>query len=151
MTPAIIVDLDGTLADMEHRVKYVRQEKKDWKTFFGKMVEDSLNEWCKQIIDKFKHTHKIIILTGRPYDYCQVTMNWIDKNSVHYDYVFMRKKNDYRRDDLIKREIYKEKIKPNFDVLFCIDDRQAVVDMWRNEGLVCLQCQQWAEEKKSGG
>ena len=40
----------------------------------------------------------------------------------------------------IKKEIYRHLIKPYYDVLFAIDDRQQVVDLWRDEGLVCLQC-----------
>ena len=31
------------------------------------------------------------------------------------------------------------------DILFVVDDRQKVVDMWREEGLTCLQCADWEE------
>ena len=33
-------------------------------------------------------------------------------------------------------------------VLFVVDDRQRVVDMWRAEGITCLQCEAWPEYKR---
>jgi hypothetical protein len=35
--------------------------------------------------------------------------------------------------------IYENLIKPEYNVLCTIDDRQRVVDMWRSIGLTCLQ------------
>ena len=52
----------------------------------------------------------------------------------------MRKDYDNRQDAVIKEEIYKLHIQPKFNVLFCVDDRKQVVDMWRRIGLICLQC-----------
>jgi hypothetical protein len=51
----------------------------------------------------------------------------------------MRKRNDFRKDFEVKREIYEAQIANRFDVLCVFDDRQQVVDMWREVGLVCLQ------------
>lgn len=52
----------------------------------------------------------------------------------------MRASLDYRKDFEVKKEIFENKIRDFFQVLFVVDDRQQVVDMWRNLGLVCLQC-----------
>lgn len=38
----------------------------------------------------------------------------------------------------------RKNIKDKYDVLFAIDDRSSVVDMWRDLGLVCLQCAEGA-------
>jgi hypothetical protein len=51
----------------------------------------------------------------------------------------MRKQGDFRRDSIVKKEIYDNDIKGKFDVEFVLDDRQQVVDMWREIGLKCLQ------------
>ena len=51
----------------------------------------------------------------------------------------MRKEGDHRRDSIVKKEIYDTLIKDEFDVEFVLDDRQQVVDMWREIGLKCLQ------------
>ena len=51
----------------------------------------------------------------------------------------MRAAGDDRKDEIIKREIYNREIKPAFDVLCVLDDRDQVVRMWRAMGLTCLQ------------
>ena len=51
----------------------------------------------------------------------------------------MRQDDDYRFDEIIKEEIYTNNIKDNFKVLFVLDDRTKVVNMWRKIGLTCLQ------------
>jgi hypothetical protein len=51
----------------------------------------------------------------------------------------MRKYGDYRKDYVVKREIYEQLIAPDYDILCVLDDRNSVVDMWREIGLTCLQ------------
>ncbi len=51
----------------------------------------------------------------------------------------MRKTDDFRPDEDVKKEIYNENIKNKFNVLYVFDDRNSVVNIWRNEGLTCLQ------------
>lgn len=40
---AIIVDLDGTLCNAEHRKHYVEAKKKDWKSFYNGIAQDKPN------------------------------------------------------------------------------------------------------------
>ena len=51
----------------------------------------------------------------------------------------MRKTGDNRKDSIIKEEIYRNLIEPNYNIEFVLDDRNQVVDMWRRIGLTCLQ------------
>lgn len=51
----------------------------------------------------------------------------------------MRKNNDFRPDEEIKKEIYFDKIINNYNILFILDDRAKVVKMWRELKLTCLQ------------
>lgn len=137
---AIIVDLDGTLADIRIRLKHLQGKKKDWKSFNKTIETDALHEWCREIMVRFSHDHKIVIVSGRTDDLKKQTEAWLKKFDVPYHYIFMRKGNDFRPDNIIKLEIFENNIRDKFHVLFVLDDRQKVVDMWRNEGLVVLQC-----------
>ena len=56
--------------------------------------------------------------------------------------VYMRDKNDSRKDTIIKHEIYENYIKNKFNVRVIYDDRNSVVDMWRSLGLKCFQVQE---------
>ena len=145
-TKAIIVDLDGTLCNISHRRKWVdgSMGKKDcWNKFFEGIEDDKLNWWCYFICESVRLTKiaEIIFLTGRPENYEHITRQWLSEHIEPYSYyLYMRKDGDFRQDSIVKEEIYRKHIEKNFEIIFCIDDRQQVVDMWRSKGLVCLQC-----------
>ena len=137
--PAILIDLDGTLANISHRrEKFLKNN--DWGDFNSKINADSLNYWCREIIDKFKSSYKIIIVTGRKRHLEKETLGWLKNNGVFYDDIYFRETKDYRKDYIIKKEIYERDILKKYNVLFVVDDRESVVKMWRGRGLVCLQC-----------
>lgn len=141
MKEAIIVDIDGTLADVEHRVHHVRGDNKNWKAFNQSMENDQLNVWCKKLIDAMKAKHlEVLLVTGRDEDYRTHTEKWLKQHQITYDHLWMRSAKDYRSDDIIKKEIYQQKISDHYNILFVVDDRISVVKMWRSLGLVCLQC-----------
>lgn len=45
---------------------------------------------------------------------------------------------DNRKDDIVKEEIFWDKIAENYNVECAFDDR--VMEMWRRIGVNCLQC-----------
>jgi hypothetical protein len=52
----------------------------------------------------------------------------------------MRKTGDMRKDSLVKEEIYNSNIAPNYNVFLILDDRDQVIDLWRNKlGLTAFQ------------
>lgn len=142
MERAIIVDLDGTLCDCEHRVHHVSGSgKKNWKEFNELMSEDELNNWCLDLIHAMVATnHKVLFVTGREDQYEEKTKEWLARHLVPYDELHMRESNDFREDSEIKKDIYNQRIKDKYKVTFVVDDRKSVVTMWREIGLVCLQC-----------
>jgi predicted secreted acid phosphatase len=144
---AIICDLDGTYFDTTHRQSFMQGKKKDWKNFNANIPGDSVHEWCRELVfAMFFRGFHIIFCSGREDSYKDVTMEGlIDKMGLENmqmvrPSLFMRKAKDHRQDYIVKTEIYKTYIEPKYDVLFCIDDRQQVVDGWRALGLTCLQC-----------
>lgn len=140
MKKAIICDIDGTLSNPEKRRKFLEGDKKNWKGFYSGMDLDEINLWCKEIIERFKKDHEIMMVTGRSSGYETITRDWLLANEVPYDHLFMREKGDHREDYLVKAIIYENYIQDYFDVLFVIEDRTQVVEMWREKGLVVLQC-----------
>ena len=53
----------------------------------------------------------------------------------------MRNAEDKRSDKDVKEEILEKHINKS-SVWFVLDDRDAVVEMWRENGLCCLQAQE---------
>lgn len=142
---AIIIDLDGTLANIEER-RNTLFKNNNFDEFYKGIKNDKINNWCREIINKFNNNYSIILVTGRE-DISEVrkdTYDWLEKNQIHFDKIYFRKRKDNRKDSIIKEEIFEEKIKNKYEILFVIDDRKQVVEMWRKKGLVCLQCD-WGE------
>ncbi|MDO9183936.1 MAG: HAD family acid phosphatase [Bacteriovorax sp.] len=138
---AILVDLDGTLCDVEHRVHHVQGSNKNWKAFNELMVHDELNHWCFELMAAMtSRDYKIIFVTGRGEANRAATENWLKKHSVDYEHLYMRGLLDQREDADVKEDIYYQKIEQNYQVLFVVDDRKSVVERWRKLELICLQC-----------
>jgi hydroxymethylpyrimidine pyrophosphatase-like HAD family hydrolase len=138
---AVICDLDGTLCNADHRKHNVEGDKKDWEAFYASLYYDLPNVWCLRLIRAMENIDfEIIFVSGRPEEWRGKTLEWLEIFWCSSGPLFMRKDKDFRQDAIIKEEIYREHIEPKYDVLFCIDDRKQVVDMWRRIGLVCLQC-----------
>jgi len=145
---AVIVDIDGTIANIEHRRRFVRPDKplvegekfkKDWNGFFSTMHEDKPNGWCVSLVNLLSKQYSIVFCSGRPDNYKNITEIWLD-GYVKYDNLFMRPRNDSRKDSVTKEIILDFEILPRYVPYFMIDDRQQVVDLWRSRGYVCLQC-----------
>lgn len=143
----IVFDLDGTLANIDHRAYYVRQDKPDWDKFYSACDKDTPNLWCVEMMHSFMDQgFVILIVSARRDTEKSKTLAWLRYHSVKYDdLIMLRKGNDNTEDKKLKREWLKSYGKEN--ILLVVDDRQKVVDMWREEGLVCLQCYAWKEHE----
>jgi hypothetical protein len=146
----VVVDIDGTLSNLSHRLHLVRKEKPEWDLFFKQAADDTVNEWCKELINSlWNNGIKILLVSGRPESIRTITKRWLSQNGIHYDKLFLlRGVKDYTPDDQLKREWGK---KFGFSkILFVVDDRTKVVQMWRDEGATCLQCDRWEEYSHRG-
>ena len=144
----VVVDLDGTLADVSHRLSYVRSRPPDWPAFFARVSNDRLNAWCRDLIRALTPAYRIVIVSGRPMSTFDDTRAWLERNHVPYDdLVLVRAINDHSPDQELKRAWLRSYGKER--ILFTVDDRQKVVNMWREEGVVCLQCAAWEEPDKT--
>ncbi len=137
----LIVDLDGTLADNSERQHWVTGERKNWTRFFEDIPNDKLVTPVLEIIKVFHFSgFKIVVVTGRPEDYREKTISWMVEKGVDY-YIscyFFRKSKDFRADQIVKRDILSEIRQSGFDARFAIEDRMIVSEMWKSEGLFCL-------------
>lgn len=136
---AIIVDLDGTLCDLSHRLHFIQGEKKDWDGFFANVHMDKPLHNMLDIVMALADTYKIILCSGRPERAREATRQWLFHNGCHFDDLYMRKDKDHREDHVIKQEALQE-IQKKYTVIAAIDDRKQVVDMWRRNNILCLQC-----------
>lgn len=126
---AIIVDVDGTLADHTG----IRSPF-DWSS----VSKDRPNEEIIDIVNRFHEDHHVIIMTGRDGVALEDTKRWLTSNYVPYDEIYIREAGDTRKDSIIKRELFDKHVRGKYNVRFVIDDRLQVIYMWRSLGLRVL-------------
>lgn len=132
----IVCDIDGTIADIQHRLHWVKGEEKNWDRFFAEMHKDTVREGTHMMLKEYhKNGYEIIFVSARPEDYREVTENWLLENvDVPYLTLLMRPSNDKREDSIVKTEIYNKFLK-NLDIETVIDDRPRVIRAWQALGL----------------
>jgi len=138
----VIFDIDGTLADIEHRRRFLDGTRPDWRRFNAAMGDDTPN---LPIVNLYKvlwasGAYDLQIVTGRNEAFRKITETWLTWNEIPFNRVLMRADKDQRTDNIIKGDILAQLRAEGRDIAFAVDDRQQVVDMWRANGVTCLQC-----------
>lgn len=136
-----VFDLDNTLSDAEHRSHLARN--KLWDDFHIRAEHDEAVPAIKSLCEALWNGGKqIVILTGRPEKYRNITTNWLQKQSIRFDGLLMRPNDDFRQDYDFKAHMLQmlcnsECLQPSSIVVF--EDRDTVVKALRPLGYTVLQ------------
>lgn len=129
----VIFDIDGTLADVSERIRHLQKKPKNWKGFFRGMAQDkaikSMVRLCNIL---YSSGVRITLCSGRSEEHRSETVKWLARPGVKYHELRLRRDGDRRSDVTVKREMLAGIDKTK--VLFVVEDRSRVVQMWRSEG-----------------
>jgi len=121
----IIFDVDGTIADVEHRRHFVSQKPADWKSFREQTKFDTPVEWVCDIAKRFiAQGDNVAFFSARNESEREITekqiSEWIGKG---HQGLFLRPDGDFRRDDEFKSDLADkfEEVGGKIDIVF--DDR----------------------------
>jgi phosphoglycolate phosphatase-like HAD superfamily hydrolase len=147
----IIFDLDGTLADCEHRRHFLYDEKTlfrrkpDWDAFFEACDQDSpikqvIQMWNDQISLGGMGSHEI--WSGRSSSVRKKTEDWLSNNLLCFDpnQLKMRPVGDSTPDDILKEQWLNEALTAGKTIDYVFDDRPKVIRMWRKRGIFAFNC-----------
>jgi phosphoglycolate phosphatase-like HAD superfamily hydrolase len=145
---AWIFDIDGTLANTDHRIHHIKPvegQKKSWGSFFREAYKDKPYDHVliiNQMVASWGvlEADKIVVMTARPEDRKEDTIVWLEEHGVKYDMLFMRPVNERKPDYEVKRDLYREHLKDSYEIVCAFEDRLQVAKMWREEGIPVLLC-----------
>ncbi len=102
---------------------------------------DEPNEIVVSVLRDWRERGKhIVIVSARNDKNRDVTERWLNQYGIHYDALYMRKDGDYRPDNVFKQELLDNIREGGEDLIERVyDDRNQVVDMWRSNGIDCIQ------------
>jgi len=130
----VLCDIDGTIADISHRLHYVKQEPKNWQAFFECCDEDAIRHDVADMLGKHRDEgREIIFVSGRPETYRRQTEQWL--SFIPYTALFMRGAHDRRPDTVVKEEMLHRYFRDTSVIHEIIDDRPSVIAMWKNHGI----------------
>lgn len=135
-----VFDLDGTLCDITHRLPFIKREKPDWDGFFAACDKDTA-KWdvIGLLMAAYGGRDEVVIVSGRSDVVMGKTKAWLKKHGINYDHLIMREEGNHEPDFKFKERILTKTLGVK-NVRYVVDDRQQVVDMWRRNGVTCLQC-----------
>ncbi len=128
-----VVDLDGVLADVRHRLHHVRSAPKDWDAFFAAALADPLLEQGHQTVSRLAEVFDIVYLSGRPERCREDTLTWLERHALPRGEVLLRRPGDRRPARLMKVEVL-DRLSVERSIAVLVDDDPLVLDAARDAG-----------------
>lgn len=146
---AIIVDVDGTLADVSgirHYVLRPRNEK-DFDAFHKAALFAPINEMVATFIRQANDAGvAVFIVTARKSMWERLTRTWLAKHGVVYDALCMRGNKDQRKDVEVKRDILAV-IRQTHTPVMAVDDNPSIIELWESEDIPTVTIEGWEEDQ----
>lgn len=126
LRPVAVIDIDGVVADVRHRVRFLDSHPRDWDAFFGAAADDAPLSVGVERVTQLAVNHDIVWLTGRPEWLREVTVAWFAQHGLPGGRLIMRRGRDRRPARLVKRGELR-RLSAGRTVAIVIDDDPAVV------------------------
>lgn len=134
-----IIDIDGTIADVTHRLHHIQSTPKNWDAFFEACDGDAPIEHMRALTNALGEAHAVVYASGRPERTRAKTWNWIVEHGFGDGVLYMRADGDHRDDSIVKAEMLDRIRADGYQPLLAFEDRSRVVEMWRRLGIPCAQ------------
>lgn len=131
---AVIENEHGVFLADKSKIKF----KPDYEAFNNSLEKDIPNKYVAEICKALSEEYAIYICTGRPEKFRERTEDWLSENNIPYNQIWMRPDNNKEPDDVLKKRMLDSIVK-TCNVIAVFDDRDKVVKMWRENGLLCCQ------------
>lgn len=146
-TPWAVLDIDGVLADVRHRLRHVEARPKDWDAFFAAAPEDLLLPEGLAVARRLATDHRLVYLTGRPERCRNDTAAWLAHHQLPEGDLLMRPDRDRRPSRQYKLDRLRS-LQRRASVAVLVDDDVAVVSAARTAGFTVLHAD-WMSPQQS--
>ncbi len=137
--PAVLVDIDGVLADAGHRLHFLQRQPRDWDAFFEAAADDPPLPGGLRLLDLFDTELVIVLVTGRPARLRDLTVTWLEAHGVTWDLLAMRPPGDRSAASNLKRRTLDVLRAAGWEPRLAIDDDEAVVTAYARAGVPCFR------------
>jgi hypothetical protein len=128
-----VIDLDGVVADVRHRLHHLSGRPKDWPAFFAAAGDDPLLEEGARTVHALADGYRIVYLSGRPERLRSVTEQWLRQHDLPPGPVLLRPDRDFRPARRYKLDALDE-LAESHTVALVVDDDPRVLEDARRAG-----------------
>jgi hypothetical protein len=132
-----VIDIDGVLADVRHRLRYLDRRPKDWSGFFGAAPQDPPLEVGLDTVRRLAEVYEIVYLSGRPEHCRRDTQDWFAKHGIPEGELHLRPRTDHRPARLVKLGVLR-RLQERAPVAVLVDDDDEVLETARQAGFDVL-------------
>lgn len=153
----VVFDLDGTLADVRHRMHFIRPDpavdpvtgkkvKRRFDLFHMACDQDGVVEPVAYFYRKFVADPDVIVvvLSGRDHAAYDLTLEWFRQNDLPLPDELLLKRGDQHTPDVDQKRFQADRMEKRYgrpiDMVF--EDRDRVVAMWKDRGTFVFNVEQ---------
>lgn len=140
-----VLDVDGVLADVRHRLPHLERRPKDWEAFFAAAPADPPLAEGVELARRLSAAYRLVYLTGRPARLRRPTADWLTHHGLPEGRLLMRAHRDFRPARVTKLEFLRTLLR-EAPVHLVVDDDPDVVDAVRRAGFDVLLAD-WVERR----
>jgi hypothetical protein len=145
--PLAVFDIDGVLADVQHRLHHIEGRRKDWLSFFADAVHDPVLAPGRELLLEAARDCEIAYLTGRPERSRRDTVTWLQQHGLPAGELRMRPDRDFQPAARMKpKEL--AKLAGGRVVAVVVDDDPLVCDAYEAAGWTVLRAT-WAPRERA--
>ena len=137
--PIAVIDLDGVLADVRHRLHFLENSPKDWDGFFAGIPDDPVLPEGRAVVDRLAADHDVVYLTGRPESTRPQTEAWLEQHRLPRARLIMRRARDRRPARVTKPALLRDLVAEGGRVEVVVDDDPQVCDALERAGWAVLR------------
>lgn len=132
-----VVDIDGVLADVRHRLGHLDKRPKDWRSFFREAIKDPPLAEGLDAARRLSEVYEVVYLSGRPEHLRKDTEAWFRRHELPAGELHLRPRNDFRPAREFKVMMLR-RLQERAPVAVLVDDDAQVLEAARSAGFDVL-------------
>ena len=131
--PLAVVDIDGVVADVRHRLHFIEGKPRQWDRFFAAADRDPPLHEGVALVKELATDHDVVWLTGRPERTRRATRTWLAVQGLPTEPLIMRPNRDFRPARVTKRDELRT-LQAHRTIAVVVDDDPQVLELLAADG-----------------
>lgn len=142
MREAVLYDFHGTLVDVTSVHGYLAQRKYE-EFYLASLACPRIETTVLAARQSHEAGYQNILFTGMPNEYRDGLLAWLGRHGVPIDLIDMRPTGDFRKDFIVKREMYLRTLDQGIRVVRAWDDNPVILDLWEEQAIPVVRVPEW--------